>query len=80
MPTVHYPRVRSKIDVIPTSSEKFLSFQICNLHFLGSLQFPTAALDTLFQRLAADGRDRISYIARHYTESDLVFANGNYPY
>ena len=35
------------IDVIPTTSEKFLSFQIGNLRFLDSLQFHTASLDTM---------------------------------
>ena len=44
------------LNVIPTTSEKFLSFQIGNLRFLDSLQFLTASLDTLIQSLAADGR------------------------
>ena len=65
------------IDVIPTSSEKFLSFQIDNLRFLYSLQFFTAFLDTLVQSLAADEKDKFSHIARHYPYSDLVFAKGN---
>ena len=70
----------NSIDVIATSSEKFLSFQIGNLRFLDSLQFLTAFLDTLVQSLAADSRDKISYTARHYQNSDLVFAKRNYPY
>ena len=61
-------------DVIPTTSEKFLSLQIGNVRFIDSLQFPTAFLDTLVQSLASDGRDKCSHITRHYPESDLVFA------
>ena len=68
----------NSIDVIPTTSEK-LSFQIGNLRFLDSLQFLTASLDTLVQSLAADGRDKFSHTARHYLDSDLDFAKGNYP-
>ena len=70
----------NSIDVIPTTSEKFLSFQTCNLRFLDSLQFLTASLDTLVQSLAADGRDKCNHTARHYPDSDLVFAKRNYPY
>ena len=70
----------NSIDVIPTTSEKFLSFQIDNLRVLDSLQFLTASLDTLFESLAANGTDKFSHTARHYPDSDLVFANGNYPY
>ena len=67
----------NSIDIIPTSSEKF--FQIGNLRFLDSLQFLTASFDTLIQSLAANWRDKFSHTARHYPDSDLVFANGNYP-
>ena len=70
----------NSIDVIPTTSKKFLSFQIGNLRFLDSLQFHTSSLDTLVQSVAADGRDKFSHTARHYPDSDLVFAKGNYPY
>ena len=70
----------NSIDVVPTTSEKFLSFQIGNLRFIESLQFLIASLDTLVQSLAADGRDKFSRTARHYPYSDLVFAKGNYPY
>ena len=37
----------SSINVIPTSSEKFINFQIGNLIFLDSLQFLTASHDVL---------------------------------
>ena len=39
------------IVVLPTTSEKFISFQIGNLRFLDSLQFLSASLDTLVQTL-----------------------------
>ena len=68
------------IDVIQTSSEKYLSFHIGNLRFLDSLQFLTASLDTLVQSLAVNGKDKCSHSARHYPDSDLVFAKRNYPY
>ena len=70
----------NSIDVIPTTSVKFLSLQIGNLRFLDSLQFLTAFLDTQVQSLAADGRDKFSHTARYYPGSDLVFPKGNYPY
>ena len=70
----------NSIDVIPSTSEKFLSFQIGNLRFLDSLQFLTASLDTLVQSLTADGRDKFIHIARHYPDSELVFSKGNDPY
>ena len=70
----------NSIDVTPIISEKFFSFQIGNLRFIDSLQFLTAFLDTLVQSLAADGRDKFSHTARHYPDSDLFFAKGNYPY
>ena len=70
----------NSIDVIPTSLEKFLSFQIGNLRFLDSLQFLTASLDELVQSLAAAGRDKFSHTARYYPDSYFVFAKGNYTY
>ena len=70
----------NSIDVITTTSEKFLSFQIVNLRFLDSLQFLTTSLNTLVHSLAVDGKDKCSHTARHYKNSYLVFAKVNYPY
>ena len=61
----------NSIDVIPTCSEKFLSFQIGNL--CDSLQFLTASLDTLVQRLAADSRDNL-LIPRGITRTLIWFS------
>ena len=69
----------SSIDVIPTSSDKVLSFKIGNLRFLDSLQFFTASFDTLVQILTADGKDKYSQTARHYPHSDLIFTKRNNP-
>ena len=68
------------INVIQTSSEKFISFQIDNLRFLDSLQFLTASLDVQVNILLADGRDKFFHSTRHYPNSDLVFSKGVYPY
>ena len=70
----------NSIDVISTTSEQFLNFQIGNLRFIDSLKFLTASHDKLVQSLAADGRDKLINTARHYPDSDMVFAKGNYPY
>ena len=62
------------IHVIPTSSERFISFQIA------SLQFLTASPDTLVQSLAVDDRHILNHIALHYPDAEIVFAKWNYPY
>ena len=68
------------IVVIPTTSEKFISFQIGNLRFLDSLQILSASLDTLVQTLIKDGTHKFPNTERHYPNSDLVFQTGTYPY
>ena len=40
-----------KIDVIPNSYEKFMSFNIGNLKFIDSLQFMASSLGTLVEKL-----------------------------
>ena len=54
------------IVVIPTTSEKFISFQIGNLRFLDSLQFLSGSLDTLVQTLIKDGTQNFQ------TPSDII--------
>ena len=70
----------NSIDVIPTTSENFLSFPSAIFASSTVGKFLTASLDTLVQSLASDGRDKFSHAARYYLDSDLVFAKGNYPY
>ena len=53
------------IAVIPTTSEKFISFQIGNLRFLDSLQFLSASLDTLVQTLVKGGTQKFPNTERH---------------
>ena len=68
------------IAVIPTTCEKFISFQIGNLRFLDSLQFLSASLDTLVHTLIKDGTQKFPNTERHYPNSDLVYRKGTYPY
>ena len=66
--------------VIPTSSEKFISFQRSNLRFLDSLQFLSASLNTLVQTLIKDGTQKFPKTKRHYPNSDPAFQKATYPY
>ena len=68
------------IVVIPTTSEKFISYQIGNLRILDSLQFLSASFDTLVQTLIKDGTSKFLNTERHYPNSDLLFQKGTYPY
>ena len=70
----------SNIQIIPTTSEKYISFQIGSLRFLDSLQFLNASLDSLVQSLAKDGVDKFQQIQRHFIGSDLVFQKDIYFY
>ena len=63
----------SDIQVIPATSEKYISFQIFNLRFLDSLQFLNASLDSLAQSLAKDGVDKFQHTQMHFKDSDFVF-------
>ena len=54
------------IEIIPTSSEKLISFQIDNLRCLDSHQFLSASLDTLVQKLIKDGHRNFQ------TPSDII--------
>ena len=47
----------SDIQVIPTTSVMYISFQIGNLRFVDSLQFLNASLDSLVQSLVKDEVD-----------------------
>ena len=70
----------SDIQVISTTSEKYISFQIRSLRFLDSLQFLNASLDSLVQSLAKDGVDKFQQTQRHFPGSDLAFQNDTYCY
>ena len=70
----------SDIQVIPTTSEKYISFQSGSLRFLDSLQFLNASLESLVQRLVKDGVNKFQHTQRQSPGSDLVFQKGIYCY
>ena len=68
----------SYIHLIPTTSEKYISFQIGSLRFLGSLQFLNASLESVVQSLTKDGVDKFQHTQIHFPGCDLVFQKGIY--
>ena len=69
-----------KIDVIPSNTEKFLSFSIGALRFIDSYQFLSASLDDLVKCLAKDDMDKFSYTKQQFPNSSLVFEKRVYCY
>jgi len=81
-----------KIDCIPTSTEKFLSFTIGKLMFIDSCSFIMASLDKLTSSLAGDEHNRLNNIKNkfkhfnnHYYDFNdeqrlLMTQKGIYPY
>ena len=51
----------SDIQVIPTTSEKYISFKKCSLRCFDSLQFLNASLESLAQSLFEDGVDKLQH-------------------
>ena len=70
----------SKIRVIPTTEEKFLSFEFGCLRFLDSLQFMNASLDSLVTTLKKSGYEKFAHTTLHLPHLDLVTRKGVYPY
>ena len=68
----------SDLQVIPTTSEMYIYFQIGNLRFSDLLQFLNALLESLVQSLSKDGVDKFQQTQRHFPGSDLVFQKGIY--
>ena len=68
----------SDIQLIPTTSEKYISFQIGILRFLHWLQFLNASLNSLAQSLAKDEVDKFQQTQRHFPGSDLAFKKATY--
>ena len=72
-----------KIDVIPNSYEKFMSFNIGNLKFIDSLQFMASSLEKLVENLY-DKNDKYSnfnHMKKYYEpELELLCQKGFYPY
>ena len=44
-----------RISIIPTNTEKYISFSLGNLRFIDSLQFLNSSLEKLVSNLAANG-------------------------
>ena len=68
------------IRVIPLNGEKYLSFQVGNLHFFDSFNFLSTSLDILVSLLLQSGRDKFTHTTKHQGDSNLVFAKRIYPY
>ena len=72
-----------KFDVIPNSSEKFMSFNIGNLKFIDSLQFMASSLEKLVENLYEkdDKYMNFSHMKKEYNnEIDMLCRKGFYPY
>ena len=72
-----------KIDVIPNSYEKFMSFNIGNLKFIDSLQFMASSLGTSVENLydKEDKYKNFSHMKNEYNnEIELLCRKGFYPY
>jgi len=66
--------------VIPINGEKYLQFQVGNLHFLDSFQFISTSLDKLVSLLLKSGKENFHHTRKYLGDSDLVYAKGIYPY
>jgi hypothetical protein len=56
------------VNVIASSMEKFISFEIDGLRFVDTLQFLNASLDSLVKVLGKDGVDKFVYTHRHFSD------------
>ena len=70
----------NSIDVIPTTSDKFLNSKSAIFASSTVYNFSASPSTRSSKVWLQDGRYKFSHIARHYPDSDLVFAKGNYPY
>lgn len=74
-----------QLKCLPLTVEKYICFDLGpNLHFIDSLQFLNASLNTLVANLAsADGGARFAQLNAHFRdpeEADLLRRKGVYPY
>ena len=71
------------INVIPRSSEKYLTLSIGGLHFKDSYQFLNASLSQLVDDLKDKGKHYFKYTQSVYNEKemeDIIFQKGVFPY
>lgn len=71
-----------KLFCIPSTSESYISFGIGKLHFIDSLRFLPASLDTLVSNLAQEGPNKFPILNAFYTpeQVSLVMRKLSYPY
>jgi hypothetical protein len=76
---------KDKINAIPNSGEKFMTFSIGNLKFIDSFQFMASSLDKLAESLKTKGEDPFENFKNMKTNFDdeqmkLICRKGFYPY
>ena len=76
---------KDKINAIPQSTEKFMTFSIGNLKFLDTAQFMPDSLETLAENLKTNSQDRydnFKNMKQHFEaeELKLMCQKGVYPY
>jgi len=72
-----------KIQVIPNTLEKYISFTLGNLRFIDSLQFMATSLEKLVGNLAQEGKQKFTHMQRWIpdeAQQDLLLRKGVYPY
>lgn len=72
-----------KIQIIPRSAEKFLSFEINDLVFKDSYMFLSEKLETLAKNLRDKGEENFTYLQKYVSDPDcqkLLFQKGFFPY
>lgn len=75
--------VYDNVEIIGINLEKFVSFDICMLRFIDSVQFLSASLDSLVSNLVQaceSSYDKFIHTRRHMGENELLFAKGIFPY
>ena len=73
-----------KIDAIPNSYEKFMTFSIGDLKFIDSFQFMASSLEKLVENLYDPSEDKFQnfkFMKQNYPEHmELLCQKGYYPY
>ena len=72
-----------RIDCIPNTIEKYISFSLGNLRFIDSFQFLGTSLEKLTQNLAREGLDKFHILkdnVHDQNQRELLLRKGVYPY
>ena len=73
----------NRINIIPKTSEKYLSLSVNNIHLKDSYQFLQASLSELAKNLKTKGNDMFKITAQYIKDEkkrDMFFQKGIYPY